>query len=76
MALSKLRELASLSPSRRHRRLAYAYLRLLKLDGTLTLGGVPEAPLPVAAFNLILPLRQFAGPAIGGIAETQEMLGL
>lgn len=51
-----------------------AYLSLLKLDGTLTLVGAPEKPLPVAAFNLLLPRRHFAGSAIGGIAETQEML--
>lgn len=51
-----------------------AYLSLLKLDGTLTLVGAPEHPLPVAAFNLILPRRNFAGSGIGGIAETQEML--
>ncbi|MGA2247108.1 MAG: NAD(P)-dependent alcohol dehydrogenase [Verrucomicrobiota bacterium] len=51
-----------------------AYLGLLKLDGTLTLVGAPEQPLPVAVFNLILPRRNFAGSAIGGIAETQEML--
>lgn len=51
-----------------------AYLNLLKLDGTLTLVGVPENPLPVSAFNLILPRRRFAGSGIGGIAETQEML--
>jgi alcohol dehydrogenase (NADP+) len=51
-----------------------AYLSLLKLDGTLTLVGAPENPLPVAAFNLLLPRRQFAGSGIGGIAETQEML--
>lgn len=51
-----------------------AYLNLLKLDGTLTLVGAPEQPLPVAAFNLIMPRRNFAGSAIGGIAETQEML--
>lgn len=51
-----------------------AYLSLLKLDGTLTLVGAPEKPLPVAAFNLLLPRRQFAGSCIGGIAETQEML--
>jgi alcohol dehydrogenase (NADP+) len=51
-----------------------AYLSLLKLDGTLCLVGAPEKPLPVAAFNLLLPRRQFAGSAIGGIAETQEML--
>ncbi len=51
-----------------------AYLSLLKLDGTLTLVGAPEQPLPVSAFNLLLPRRNFAGSAIGGIAETQEML--
>src|ERR1700740_3154596 len=32
-----------------------AYLNLLKLDGTLTLVGAPEKPLPVSAFNLLLP---------------------
>ena len=51
-----------------------AYLQLLKLDGTLCLVGAPEKPLPVAAFNLLLPRRSFAGSGIGGIAETQEML--
>ena len=51
-----------------------AYLALLKLDGTLTIVGAPEHPLPVAVFNLILPRRNFAGSGIGGIAETQEML--
>ncbi len=51
-----------------------AYINLLKLDGTLTLVGAPENPLPVAAFGLLLPRRNFAGSAIGGIPETQEML--
>jgi uncharacterized zinc-type alcohol dehydrogenase-like protein len=51
-----------------------AYLSLLKLDGTLVLVGAPEMPLPVSAFNLIMPRRQFAGSGIGGIPETQEML--
>jgi uncharacterized zinc-type alcohol dehydrogenase-like protein len=51
-----------------------AYLSLLKLDGTLVMVGAPEKPLPVAVFNLLLPRRNFAGSAIGGIAETQEML--
>jgi len=51
-----------------------AYLRLLKLDGTLTLVGLPERPLDVAAFSLAGKRRQFAGSNIGGIAETQEML--
>lgn len=51
-----------------------AYLSLLKLDGTLTLIGAPEKPLPVSAFSLLMPRRSFAGSGIGGIAETQEML--
>jgi alcohol dehydrogenase (NADP+) len=51
-----------------------AYLSLLKRDGALTLVGVPEKPLPVAAFNLLSKRRSLAGSAIGGIRETQEML--
>lgn len=51
-----------------------ALLQLLKLDGTLCLVGAPEKPLPIAAFNMLLPRKQFAGSGIGGIAETQEML--
>lgn len=51
-----------------------AYLRLLRLDGTLTLVGAPEYPLPVAAFSVISNRRSFAGSGIGGIRETQEML--
>ena len=51
-----------------------AYLALLKLDGTLTLVGAPEKPLPVAAFSLLGGRKSFAGSGIGGIAETQEML--
>ena len=50
------------------------YLAQLKLDGKLVLVGAPERPLPVAAFNLIMPRRIFTGSGIGGIAETQEML--
>lgn len=51
-----------------------AYLTLLKRDGTLTLVGAPEQPMPVAAFPLIMGRRRFAGSGIGGIKETQEML--
>ncbi len=51
-----------------------AYLGLLKVDGTLTLVGAPEHPLPVAVFSLLLGRRSFAGSGIGGIQETQEML--
>jgi len=51
-----------------------AYLRLLKLDGTMTLVGAPEKPSPISSFNLIMKRRSLAGSAIGGIRETQEML--
>jgi uncharacterized zinc-type alcohol dehydrogenase-like protein len=51
-----------------------AYLALLRLDGTLCQVGVPQKPIPIAAFNVIMPRRNFAGSAIGGIKETQEML--
>ena len=51
-----------------------AYLRTLKLDGTLVLVGLPEDPLSVAAFSVTAKRRAFAGSQIGGVAETQEML--
>jgi uncharacterized zinc-type alcohol dehydrogenase-like protein len=51
-----------------------AYINLLARDGNLTLVGAPEEPLPVGAFGLIFGRRSFSGSAIGGIAETQEML--
>ena len=51
-----------------------AYIELLKRDGTLTLIGAPEQPLPVAAFGLLSKRRQLAGSSIGGTRETQEML--
>src|SRR5262249_11719744 len=38
-----------------------AYLQLLKLDGTMTLVGVPEKPAAVPAFNLIMKRRSLAG---------------
>jgi alcohol dehydrogenase (NADP+) len=51
-----------------------AYLDLLKRDGTLTLVGAPEKPLPLGVFSLLFKRRQLAGSGIGGIRETQEML--
>ncbi|MDO5864601.1 MULTISPECIES: NAD(P)-dependent alcohol dehydrogenase [Paenarthrobacter] len=51
-----------------------AYLKLLALDGTLVNVGAPAEPLPVHAGALIGGRRSFAGSAIGGIRETQEML--
>ena len=51
-----------------------AYLNLLAHDGTLTIVGAPEKPMPVSAFALLMGRRNLAGSIIGGIAETQEML--
>jgi uncharacterized zinc-type alcohol dehydrogenase-like protein len=50
------------------------YLDLLKRDGTMTLVGAPETPLPVGVFGLLFRRRQLAGSIIGGVKETQEML--
>ncbi len=50
------------------------YIALLKLDGTMVLVG---ALTPIDAFaggSLMLPRRTIAGSAIGGMAETQEMM--
>jgi uncharacterized zinc-type alcohol dehydrogenase-like protein len=51
-----------------------AYLKLLKVDGNLTLVGAPEKPHAISAFPLILGRRSLSGSPIGSIAETQEML--
>ncbi|RZI58764.1 MAG: NAD(P)-dependent alcohol dehydrogenase, partial [Pseudomonas sp.] len=51
-----------------------AYFSLLKLDGALVSVGAPEKPLSIHPFPLLLMRRTFAGSAIGGIKETQEML--
>lgn len=51
-----------------------AYIDLLKRNGTLTLVGAPETPMPVRSFGLLLGRRRLAGSLIGGIRETQEML--
>jgi uncharacterized zinc-type alcohol dehydrogenase-like protein len=51
------------------------YIALLKRDGTLCLVGAPEHPHPSpAVFGLIMGRKAIAGSAIGGLAETQEML--
>jgi uncharacterized zinc-type alcohol dehydrogenase-like protein len=51
-----------------------AYLRLLRLDGTLVNVGAPAEALPVHVFTLFGNRRSFAGSGIGSIGETQEML--
>jgi len=51
------------------------YIAALNLDGTMVLvGAPPEAHKSPAIFPMLLARRAIAGSAIGGIAETQEML--
>ncbi len=50
------------------------YLGLLKRDGTLCTVGIPSEPVAIHAFSVAMGRRSFAGSAIGGIRETQEML--
>ena len=51
-----------------------AYLRLLRVDGTLVNVGAPSEPDRVHAFSLIAGRRSLAGSAIGGLPDTQRML--
>ncbi|PWI44061.1 NAD(P)-dependent alcohol dehydrogenase [Streptomyces sp. ICBB 8177] len=51
-----------------------ALLSLLKVDGALVNVGAPEEPVAFNLFSLMLGRKTLAGSAIGGIAETQEML--
>ncbi|MEG1451517.1 NAD(P)-dependent alcohol dehydrogenase, partial [Brevundimonas sp.] len=51
------------------------FTKLLKVDGTMCLVGVPEHAHPSPSIsNLIFGRRSIAGSLIGGIKETQEML--
>lgn len=50
------------------------YIATLKRDGVMVMVGLPEEPLSVQTFGLVLPRRLLTGSAIGGIKETQEML--
>jgi len=51
-----------------------AYINLLGVDGNMVLVGAPEKPAAVSAFGLIFGRKSLSGSAIGGIAETQQML--
>jgi uncharacterized zinc-type alcohol dehydrogenase-like protein len=51
-----------------------AYIQQLKLDGNITLVGLPDKPLNLAVFGLVAGRRSVSGSSIGGIPETQEML--
>jgi uncharacterized zinc-type alcohol dehydrogenase-like protein len=50
------------------------YLKLLKLDGTLVVIGLPGRPYKVNVGTLLEGRRGIAGSMIGGIPEIQEML--
>src|SRR5919198_3347104 len=50
------------------------YLKLLALDGTMVVVGLPEKQMQIGAFSLTSARRSLAGSVIGGIQETQEML--
>lgn len=50
------------------------YAKLLKMDGTMVMIGLPEKPNEVSAAALIIGRKNFGGSLIGGIKETQEML--
>jgi uncharacterized zinc-type alcohol dehydrogenase-like protein len=49
-------------------------LKLLRRDGVMVMVGVPQHPVSVHTFALILKQRVLTGSVIGGIRETQEML--
>ncbi|WP_280468553.1 NAD(P)-dependent alcohol dehydrogenase [Nocardia cyriacigeorgica] len=51
-----------------------SYMKLLALDGTLVILGLPEQPLAVRPMTLVGYRRSLSGSMIGGIAQTQEML--
>ncbi|MGD0444173.1 MAG: NAD(P)-dependent alcohol dehydrogenase [Edaphobacter sp.] len=50
------------------------YLDLLRLNGTMCLVGLPDAPVAISPFAIITNRRSFSGSMIGGMAETQGML--
>ncbi len=50
------------------------YAELLKLDGAMVLVGALTPLEPLVGAHLIMGRRSIAGSAIGGLAETQEMI--
>nr|WP_218885789.1 NAD(P)-dependent alcohol dehydrogenase [Kineococcus aurantiacus] len=51
-----------------------AYLSLLDVNGAFVNVGLPEDPVSLRMFSVVMGNRSFAGSNIGGIRETQEML--
>jgi alcohol dehydrogenase (NADP+) len=50
------------------------YIKLLSLDGTMVIVGIPEKKFQVGATPLTSARRSIAGSDIGGLKETKEML--
>ncbi len=50
------------------------YMKLLALDGTMVLVGLPEGAISIGPFSLTSTRRSLAGSSVGGIRETQEMI--
>jgi uncharacterized zinc-type alcohol dehydrogenase-like protein len=53
-----------------------SYIDFLDSDGTLTLVGVPDAPLSIPGFPLLMKRRRILGSVIGGRAMMQDMLSV
>ena len=51
-----------------------ALLGLLKIDSTLCLVGLPDKPIEISPFQVLVNRRSFAGSGIGGMKLTQDML--
>ncbi|GLT46898.1 hypothetical protein SLA2020_206260 [Shorea laevis] len=49
-------------------------IELLKLDRKLVMVGVPEKPLELPVFPLVMRRRLVAGSGTGGMKEIQEMI--
>jgi uncharacterized zinc-type alcohol dehydrogenase-like protein len=50
------------------------HMKMLALDGTMVLVGLPEGAISIGPFSLTNARRSLAGSSVGGIRETQEML--
>jgi uncharacterized zinc-type alcohol dehydrogenase-like protein len=50
------------------------YLKMLNLDGTMVIVGLPQNKMQFNAYSITNARRSIAGSVIGGIEETQEML--
>uniref|UniRef100_A0A0A9BF66 cinnamyl-alcohol dehydrogenase n=1 Tax=Arundo donax TaxID=35708 RepID=A0A0A9BF66_ARUDO len=52
------------------------FIGLLKPNGKMILVGLPDKPLEIPPFNLVIGNKTLAGSCIGGMRDTQEMIDL